>query len=98
MLTQAPPRVMALFILSLLVAGNGFRSAGSSHHYPASSRVSHKEGGSVGHYQRHLGGVRRANQVRSFKHFSYLITCLILFRKKVQLCYVNISFQRLNCW
>uniref|UniRef100_A0A3P9D1Q9 procollagen-lysine 5-dioxygenase n=1 Tax=Maylandia zebra TaxID=106582 RepID=A0A3P9D1Q9_9CICH len=27
------------------------RSAASAHQYPASSRVSHKEGGSVGHYQ-----------------------------------------------
>ncbi|KAK9533010.1 hypothetical protein VZT92_010367 [Zoarces viviparus] len=35
---------------------------GSSHHYPAGSRVSHKEGGGLGNYQCHLEGLCRANK------------------------------------
>lgn len=54
--------------LSCSSDGDRCRTAASSHHDPASSRVPHTEGGGLGHHQRHLWRLCRADQVRMLTH------------------------------
>lgn len=64
------------------VDGDRCRSAASSHHHPASSRVSHTKGGSMGHYQRHFRGLCRADSVEHQCTLYYIQLIL-----KDSLCY-----------
>lgn len=48
-------------VFFLFVDGDRCRFAASSHHYPPGSRVSHEEGGCLGHHQCNLWRFCRAN-------------------------------------